>query len=400
MGRRSDILSVTLAIRELRYDWQSSFCFIAALVGVLAPLLILLALKNGVIGAMVDGLVENPANREVIPMGTAFYEQSFLADMAARPEVGFVIAAPRRINAAASALRNPVSRELERAVPLIPSAPGDPLLPDAQIVEGRVWLSNSLASDLNLDSGDMIEMLVGREIDGARETARAQFEVAGVAAHENYERQAMFMSLPDLLDVEVFRDDRAVTIEQYSSSRPNPERFASFRMYARDLADLPALLAALESAGVQARPRSENASLLLAFRDNLNFLYAAIAIIAVAGFWAAMAANLRGMVERQRAILSLLRLLGLPAGAVVRIPLLQGAVLVTTGVFVTLLIVLPSLFMINAFFTSPSGETVAKLGFFDVVGAIVLGLLTSASAATWSMVAVHNIKSDEVLRNG
>lgn len=400
MSFGSNMISSDLAVRELRHDWQTSACFIAALVGVLAPLLLLLALKNGVIGTMVDRLVEDPSNREIISMGADFHNTSFFADMTARPDVAFVVPAPRRINAAASALRNPVTRELERAVPLIPSAPDDPLLPDAEITKGEVWLSSTLAADLNIEPGGQVEMLIGREIDGSRETARVQFTVSGVAQPEDYERQAMFISLPDLLDVEVFRDDRSVTVEQYASSRPAPQNFASFRMYARDLADLSGLLSMLKANGIQARPKSENVSLLLAFRDNLNLLYACIALIAATGFWAAMAANLRGMVERQRTIFSLLRLLGLPPAKAMGIPLLQGAILVMGGVVVTLLVVMPSLFVINAFFTSPTGDAIAQLGVIDVIATIVLGLITSASAAIWSMVAVNQVNTDEVLRIG
>ena len=400
MGVSAPPLPRDLAVRELRYDWQAALCFVSALVGVLAPLMILLALKNGVIGTMVDRLVEDPANREIIAMGADSYDPAFFAEFSARDDVGFLIPATRRINAAASALRNPVNRALERGVPLVPSAEGDPLLSGGAATPGVVWLSHTLAQTLSLSAGDQIEMLIGREIDGNRETARVTFRVAGVTAPEAVSRQAMFVSLPDLLAVEAFRDDRTISVETYGDARETPERYASFRMYARDLADLPVVLRALNARDVQVRPRAENATLLLAFRSNLNLLYTGIAIIAVAGFWAAMAANLRGMVERQRVVFSLLLLLGMSRAAAARVPLIQSVILVLGGVVLTLALTVPILVIINVVFADPSGNPLATLGPLDVVATVGLGIVTAGTAALWAMRSVSRIETDEVLRNG
>ena len=394
-------LPVSLALRELRHQWLAAACFIAALVGMLAPLLILLALKNGVIGAMVDSLVEDPANREIIAMGTETYDKSFFADMAARPDVGFVMPATRRINATANALRNPATRALEQAVPLIPSAPGDPLVPgDLPVSEGQVWLSAELASVLGASAGGRIEMLINREVDGVRETARLPLSVLGVLPEENYARKAMFLSLPDLLAVESFRDDVSRQSDTLDRGTPMPERFASFRLYARDLGDLRSVMAELQARRVLARPRAENASLLLSFRDNLNILYAFIAVIAILGFWSAMAANLRGMVQRQRVSLSLLRLLSMSRWGCAQMPLIQSLVLVGLGVGATLLLVLPVLVALNVAFQMPSGSPVARLGFVDLIWTGALGIVTAVTAAIWAMRAAAEIKSDEVLHHG
>ena len=400
MARATPPLPRDLALRELRYDWQAAACFVSALVGVLAPLMILLALKNGVIGTMVDRLVEDPSNREIIAMGAETYDETFFAEISTHEDVGFVIPATRRINAAATALRNPANRALERGVTLVPSAEGDPLLSGGAPTPGAVWLSQSLSEALSLSQGGEIEMLIGREIDGTRETARVSFTVAGVAAPEAVTRQVMFLSLPDLLAVEAFRDDRSIEVETYGADRDPPERYASFRLYARDLADLPTLLRALEARGAQVRPRAENATLLLAFRSNLNLLYAGIALIAVAGFWAAMAANLRGMVERQRVVFSLLLLLGMGRAAAARVPLIQSIVLVLGGVLLTLALMLPALLLINAVFADPSGNALAKLGLVDVAATLVLGVVTAGTAALWAMRSVRQVQTDEVLRHG
>lgn len=391
-----------IALRELRHEWLAALCFVAALVGGLAPLLLILALKNGVIDAMVDRLVEDPANREVIAMGAGRHEPAFFATLAARPDVAFVVPATRTINAQANALRNPRGRQVEQAVPLIPSAPGDPLLMGAapDVGPGRVVLSAPLAEALGLSAGDMAEMLIGREIAGRREVARAGFEVLAVLPAARYARPAVFLSLPDLLAVERFRDDASLAPQDWQAARPEPASYASFRLYAARLEDLAPLATALREMGVETRPRAQNVALLLGFRDNLARLYTAIALLAVAGFWAAMAANLRGMVARQRLAFSLLSLMGMRAGARRLVPLVQSVVLVLAGVTATLGLVAVMILGVNRLFQATTGAPVAHLAATDVAATLAIGLGTAVTAALWALRAIDRIGPEIVLREG
>lgn len=393
-------LPINLALRELRHEWQAAACFVGALIGVLAPLLILLALKNGVIGAMVDRLVEDPANREIIAMGAKPYPPAFFDQMAAREDVAFVVPSTRRINATATAVRNPVNRNLEQGVPLIPSAASDPLIPGVAVTRGGVWISQATADKLGVAPGAQIEMLIGRDIDGEREVARISLQVIGIVPRQNFPRQALFLSLDDLLAVEQFRDDVSISPDAYGRARFTPDTYASFRMYARNLQDLGGLIAAFEGMGLQVRPRAENATLLLKFRDNLNWIYLFIAVIAVAGFWFSMAANLRGMVERQRVTFSLLHFAGLRPRQSAQVPVIQSVILVGLGVLVSLALVFPALIVLNATFQTPTGDMVAALGPLDIAGTLVLGVLVAATAALWAARAVWSIPCEEVLRHG
>lgn len=389
---------VTLALKELRHDWQAAACFLAALVGVLAPLLIILALKNGVIATLLGRLVDDPSNRELIAVGARSHDAAFFQTFEARDDVAFVLPATRRINTVANAVRHQEARRLERKVTLIPSAAGDPLIPDAQVAPGRVVLSEALAAELEAGPGDVLELRIERRIDGLPETALRDLAVAGLARAELYGRKAMFLSLPDLVAVERFRDDAAISIADWTASRPAPETYASFRLYAATLVDVDGLEAELSSMGVESRPRAENVALLISFRRGLDLLFLVIAAIAATGFWAAMAANLRGAVERQRTSLSLLALLGLPEGGRRLIPTVQSVVLVMGGVALTLLLVLPTLVLINRVFVPDGLDSIARLGPLDIFGTVLLGLVTAISASIWAVFAIKEITPDEVLR--
>lgn len=394
--------ALMIAWREMRHEWLASLCFVAALAGGLAPLLVVLSLKNGVIEAMVDRLVEDPANRELIAVGAGRHDAAFFELLRQRPDVAFAMPATRSINAQANALRNSAGRETARAVTLIGSGEGDPLLAGAApfVAPGGVVLSETLAKALQLQAGGQVEILIARDIDGRQEAARADLKVLGVLPAVRYPRAALFLALPDLLAVEMFRDDPAITPSDWRSPRAEPDSYASFRLYARRLEDLTPLAAALRAQGVETRPRAQNAALLLGFRDTLGLLYALIAALAVAGFWAAMAANLRAMVARQRVSFSLLSLIGMANRRRRLVPMLQSLILVMAGIILTLALVLGLDLAVNRLFESTTGETVARLRLCDIGVTLLLGIVTAVTAALWAVRAIDRIGAEDVLREG
>ncbi|MEM7710468.1 MAG: ABC transporter, partial [Pseudomonadota bacterium] len=128
-------------------------------------------------------------------------------------------------------------------------------------------------------------------------------------------------------------------------------------------------------------------------------LFSVIAGNAARGFWAAVAANLRGPVERQRISLSLLSLIGLAETGRRLIPTVQSIVLVLGGVLATLLFVFPTIFVINRVFAPDGIERIARLGLADLAGTLVLGLVTAITASFWAVKAIGDITPDEVLRS-
>lgn len=392
-------LILHLALQEMRTEWRAALCFVAALIAILAPLLLLLALKNGVVENMVDRLVEDPSNREILATQAQTHGPAFFDAMEARADVAFVIPRTRSINTQAEAVRNPVTRALVRAVTLIPSKAGDPLVSGPPVARGQVYLTERLAQDIGWEAGQPVTLFMRRNLNGALQPAEAQMEVLGVIPARVLNQEAMFLSLPDLIAVERFLDDETVTSETWMEDRPLPEVFASFRLYVRDLGDLDQVTRDLERDGVTVRPKARNAIILLDFRANVNLLYTAIAIIAAIGFWAAMAANLRGMVERQRETFSLLRLLGFSTWSRRALPLVQGQLLVFLGVVASLLLVLPVLLVVNRVFAQQD-TGIATLSGADMILTLCLGLLLALASSFWALLAVQDIGAEEVLRNG
>ena len=78
---------VRLSFRDYSHEWRMSGCFVLALSSVLAPMMILFGLKFGIVSTMVDELVENPANREIRPIGSGRYDDAWIDAYRARNDV-------------------------------------------------------------------------------------------------------------------------------------------------------------------------------------------------------------------------------------------------------------------------------------------------------------------------
>src|SRR4051812_14764386 len=88
-----------LAWRDFVHETLMSFCFVLALAAVLAPLLVLFGLKFGLIDTIASRLIEDPRNRELIPVGSGRFDAGWFARQRGRPEVAFTVPETRRLSA-------------------------------------------------------------------------------------------------------------------------------------------------------------------------------------------------------------------------------------------------------------------------------------------------------------
>ena len=79
--------TLRLATKDYLHEWQVSICFVLALAAVLGPMLVLFGLKFGIIGGMIDELIEDPTNREIRPVSSARFDDNWINQMRARKDV-------------------------------------------------------------------------------------------------------------------------------------------------------------------------------------------------------------------------------------------------------------------------------------------------------------------------
>ena len=160
-----------MALRDYWHERALSLCAVLALATVLAPLLILFGVRNGVISNLQERLLQDPRNLEIVPVGSGKYGKAFFEELRKRPDVGYVVPQTRAIAATIGLLPasekkgglppNPVN------VSLIPSGAGDPL-------------TRRFAGNINFNVRDFSGCIEGyRRFDGAQLAGGLAFECAG-----------------------------------------------------------------------------------------------------------------------------------------------------------------------------------------------------------------------------
>ncbi len=200
-----------LASRDYVHEWLMSGCFVLALAAVLGPMMVLFGLKFGIVGAMVDQLIEDPLNREIRPVGSGYYDRGWMESVRARPDVAFLVPRTRSIAATIELSSQHASRFVP--VELIASNHGDPLLlPDSPLPEGttRVVLSQSAAEKLSVAPGDTLDGSLARHFRGQQERVHLPLSVAAIAPASAFSRDGAFVSVMLLEALEDYRDGRAV----------------------------------------------------------------------------------------------------------------------------------------------------------------------------------------------
>ena len=386
-----------LAWKDLWHDRRTTLVFVLTVAAIVAPLLLLLGLKNGVVTNLRETLVGDPRNLEVIVYGSARLPRHWFATMAARDDVAFVVPKTRTINASVDVVD--ARRRLLPAVELLPTGPGDPLLPRDLAVPQRpdgVLVSAPLAEQLGLAAdalpdGTTITAVIKRSLDGEPQHARLQLRVLGIVPEQRFSRPALFAHAALLVAAEDYRDgllDLAAGRSIAPDHAEGREMFANARVYARDLDAVAGLAAAMRAQGIEVRTQAERIATMQAFDRTLSFLFRVIAVIGGAGCALALGGALWVNVERKRRASAMLRLFGFGNLAVAALPILQAVVVSAGGLLLALAVFVVGAGVFNGVLGENLGEGgyVSRLGAGDLVMACVWMLLVavlSASAAAW-----------------
>ena len=395
-----------LAFRDFVHDSKVSICFVLALTAVLTPLLVLFGLKFGLIDTLARRLVESPHTREIVGVGSGRYEEPWFRDMAARPDVAFIIPGTRRIAASFSSIRNPANGRSLRAVQMVPTATGDPLLSGLDVFplrDDQAILSAAAARRLGVGAGDSIEARVDRRYQDRDERALVVLDVVAVAAEALFPPEGVFLPLRLLVATEDYRDGIAVPELNWRGRAPGhaPRQYAKFRLYANSIYDVASLKEALTEQGVETRTQAADIETMRVLDKNLSRVFWLIALIGITGFLASLAANLLANVERERRELSVVCLLGFPTRSVVMFPMVQAALVGVLGAITAFLIYAPVAGMLNIWFTSSlrPGESICRLLPVHFLTALLVTLVVAITAAAWAGYRVAQIEPAEGIRD-
>ncbi len=321
-----------LALADLWHERVLFLCSVLGCAAVLAPLIVLFGLRQGVVAGMRAELLEDPRAREVVSIVNRTLEPAVFERLGADPRVAFLVPRTRALSATI-VLENPSRGGSGQRVELLPTAANDPLLPGLRVIAtDELVLSASALQRLGLNDGDPVLASVARTRDGQREVRTLPMRVGGTAPLAAATRDAAFATLPVLLLVEDFLDGIAGTdarLVDEAAARTRP--FAGFRLHAARLEDVPALDQELRLAGIEVASRAEAVAGLLRLDRNLALLFLALAGAGGAGYLVSLGVGLWAQVERKRRDIALLSLLGLKRRALLMLPVLQAAAVALIG---------------------------------------------------------------------
>ncbi len=389
-------LVASLAWQDYRDDGWLSACSVLALVAVIAPLLVLFGLKFGLVSSLTERLENDPATREIIPLGGGRFSHAFVEQLAQRSDVAFAI--PRTRQIAATAQVGALILEM------LPTAPGDPLLSGLPVPAGpdQIVLSHTAAEKLAARPGDWLQTRFARQVAGRVEAQGTRLQVLAVLPLEAFARDGLFAGLSLLEAAEDYRDGRAVLALGWpgDAAGEGAQRvYPGFRLYARSLSDVEPLRVHFAAQNLLVSTQVLSIAQVQSLSRNLSIVFWIIAGLALAGAFAAIFAGALAAVARKRRELSVLRLLGFSTGALLLFVTLQAlygagfAALLSAGLYGL------AEAGLNRLFVQVPGEYASHLLVRHYALALVAVLGVSAVAAACGGWRVARIQACEGLRD-
>jgi putative ABC transport system permease protein len=371
-------MGMRLGLADLLREPWVLVCQVAALCAVVAPLLVLAGLRVGVVEGLLAELRDDPANLRIIIRGDQSLRQPDLERVRALPGVGFLLPVTRSIAARAFLLREEGGTS-DRAS-LLPSTRGDPLLPPAAppLEEAQVALSETLVRRMGVAVGERVIARNARGENG-REAIEMPMTVVAVV-RDDWLPGASALVHPLVLErIEAFLDGFAVPDFGIPGEPPEgrQEVYAGMRLYARSLEDVGPLAEQLRSQfRLETVSAEERIGQILGLDRNLLRIFALVTLIAGSGLVLSIAAQVWANVERKRAHLSVLRLMGGSRGMLALFPLAQALAVACCGFAAALGVYWALASLINHAFTAsmPAGTALCRLSSGDV---LIAGLATA-----------------------
>lgn len=329
-------LVTRLAARDLSHGWAATLCLIVAVCVALSPLLMLQGLRSGVVTNLIDDLRSDPRIREIRLVRNLQLDQQFFDDLAADPRTGFLLPRARYL-AASVRLRSEGGRSILEPR-MIPTAEGDPLLAGLTLPEGgsEIAVTRRVAIEADVGPGDDVEMIVLRQVGDIRETLRHSATVVSVLPRNLLQTDDIFVAGELERAIERWREGFAVPEYGWEGVRDGASdadnrSFASFRLYAADVRDVPGLRDQLLARGLDVETRAEDIEQALAIEAGLSWVFLTVAVLTGLGFLLTLGLHLAASVVEKARELSILRLLGMRSAELALFPSVQGMLIAFLG---------------------------------------------------------------------
>lgn len=387
------MIALRLALSDWIDEWATSLCLIVGVAAAAVPLLMMFSIRSGVVLQLRAELTRFPSSRELITTGQPRVSPALVAEMRRSPQVGFVAPLTRLLSASAVLRNDQTGRGVE--TDMVPSGPGDPLLPGPWRRHGVV-IPDIVARELGAGAGDTIGMVLNRTTaHGEPETIRLAMPVTAVVPAQVYAsgRRIVLVDQALLLASEIWREREDVptlsTALDLASAPQAQRRYAGLRVYAATIDDTETVREYLLRRGIETESRIEEIRLVQRLDRGLSILLAVLAAVTMVGLTLSLAAAQWGWVERKRRDLSYLRLIGLNTASLAAIPLFQAVLTVVSGTLIAALLAVFASQLINQLFAGQLAA-VSNLSLLSIWHVAIVAGLALASGVAAALLAAFN----------
>jgi putative ABC transport system permease protein len=397
------MLIVYLAWRDLVRDKFFLFCNVAAIVGVLVPLLVLLGVKNGVYHALIGEMLANPTTRQIDTQGNSTFTQADLDRIRDWPEIAFMTPKVRSQFDYVS-VRKTNGRRVIAAI-AIPSGAGDPTLPEGlELGSQQFALSAQVARQLDIASGDAVEIIT--QAEGRPRQLVLAAEAVAVLPDASSAGAAVFVPFEMLDLIEAFYDSYSLPDHGIQGERALQDRvnaYEGIRVFARTLEDLAPLQSRLEAElQIQTSSRTQDVEALLGLGRKLDLALALTAFCASIGLAAALVIGFLADVARKRIVLASIALIGFPSRSLAVFPMIQAAVAGCLGLVFSFVLFLAAGQVADVMFGAglPGVGTIAFIPLAQaaaICAAVMVLVLAASGISAWS---AQRLDPATVLREG
>jgi putative ABC transport system permease protein len=397
-----------LALFDLRHEWAITLCQIASVAAVLAPLMVLYGLQQGVIGTLLERMNRDPAMRAIVPdvTGSNRFDAGWFATIQRRPDVDFVMPNTRAIAAQVDLLPKDGTAVAPVRVSWLPTAPGDPVAEQGTtLAEGldRISVSRRVAEKLGIRPGDQVVASIERFRGGRIEPVALTLTVLSVVPPDRYDGLAAFVALPLQEAVQNYRDGFAVPALGWAGDgEPPPTKaYPLFRLYAKTIRDVEPIAADLRKAGVSLSTREGEIAGTLALSRNLTVILVIIATLGATGYLVSLAASLWANAQRKRRELAVLGLIGYAPGWLVCFPIAQSGAIALAGSVLAIVLFQMVAAAINLYFSHSiaTGESACALGAAELAACVTATVVVSLIPAIITGLFYGRLEVSEELRD-
>lgn len=400
--QKANLLS-QLALRDLLYDRKVSFCIIASLIAVIAPLLLLFSLKYGIVSQLRSQLINDPRNLEIKIVGNLNLSSDWFIWLKQQPETRFVMPLTRSLNTIVD-LRTD-NRRFISDVELLPTESGDPVLGSQQLQQSQgVVLSALAAEKLAVKAGDKVTLLATRKYEGITEKGLIELVIDGVLPESQFSRAAAFVDLTTLVGIEDFRDGLQTDLFPTMQGKIREQvrsTFARARIYASSLEDVAPLALKLRDKHIDTRTEAKAIENVKAIDSVLNVIFMVIAMTSIIGCILSLIGAFLANIDRKRKEIAVLRLLGFQSFGVMGYLVLQAIILSSLAFILSYLFFITGSQLFNQILTSNFADThfISSLHPLHLVSAFIICFVLAAIVAAIGAMRAIRIQPAESLRD-